>query len=373
MPALLTPLVDFAGVALGVLLALLLVSSLRGNRAANRWLAAYVAVLAMLSFGDLAEDVRWVLRWPHLAHLTDWLIFLVGPLLLMYVRRLTMRANPTIQQFLWHALPALLCLLLLFGFFLQPTDTKQRQVAAELAAAPSLEPLLLLAAAQMLVYWIACLLSWRRFQRDLRARFASVENRGFSWLRSLLVINLVMWLMWVIGLVGQQSWVTWLDRVAIPAGLYLLAFLGARQFAVFVGRHAWVELPASKRYERSGLEPARVPAMRQRLDLVMATEKPWLESDLTLPELAARVQLSPHHLSQLLNAELGVSFFDFINGRRVQEVQRCLRDPAYRPQSILDIALAAGFNSKAAFNTAFKQHSGVTPSQYRRDPFAPAA
>ena len=97
----------------------------------------------------------------------------------------------------------------------------------------------------------------------------------------------------------------------------------------------------------------------------METEKPWLENDLTLADLASRAGLSPHHLSQVLNDTIGRTFFDFVNGFRVREVQRCLADPAYSGQGVLAIAMAAGFNSKAAFNAAFRRHAGMTPSQYR--------
>jgi protein tyrosine phosphatase (PTP) superfamily phosphohydrolase (DUF442 family) len=63
---LLAPLVDVAGLALGLLIALVLAHCRRGNRSANRWLAAYAAALALLSFGDLVEDARWALAWPHM-------------------------------------------------------------------------------------------------------------------------------------------------------------------------------------------------------------------------------------------------------------------------------------------------------------------
>src|SRR6185503_18480018 len=87
---------------------------------------------------------------------------------------------------------------------------------------------------------------------------------------------------------------------------------------------------------------------------------------LTLGELAARAGLSSHNLSQLLNEELGRSFFDYINSHRVEEVKRCLLDAAYDRQTLLDIAMASGFSSKTAFNTAFRQHAGTTPSEFRR-------
>jgi len=84
-----------------------------------------------------------------------------------------------------------------------------------------------------------------------------------------------------------------------------------------------------------------------------------------------RASLSSHGYDQvcgamLLNEHLGESFFDYINRRRVAEVQRCLADPAYRGETVLAIATAAGFNSKASFNAVFLQRTGQTPSEYRR-------
>jgi len=240
-----------------------------------------------------------------------------------------------------------------------------------------MSPLLAVAALQMLGYWVAALFTLRGFGRELRLRFSSIERRAFTWLSTMLLITFGMWLLWLLGISIDAAWAPWLDVVAVPAGLYLLAFLGMRQPALFAGRLAFVELepapapteprPEAPRYARSGLDRAQVPGLRIRLEELMRLEKPWLENDLTLAELAARANLPPHQLSQLLNEEIGASFFDYINARRVDEVRRCLADPAYSGETILAIALAAGFNSKAAFNQAFKQHTGKTPSAFRRE------
>jgi AraC-like DNA-binding protein len=397
---------DFSGVAIGLLLALLLWSSPRGNRAANHWLAAYVASLAFLSIGDTLEDSRWVLTLPHLAHVTDWAIFLVGPLLWMYVRRLTLHTRPSFQRWLWHTIPAGLVIAFLLPFYALPAADKLPVIAADLSERDSINsPALLLAAAQMLAYWGASLWTLRRYSRALRDRFSSLEHREFRWLSAMLVVNLLMWCCWLIGLSTRQAWAAWFDLVAVPAGLYLLAILGLRQPAVFAEREAkeWAEAEESRtssagsaddsqvavvsapvnenppasgittagdaeppRYRRSGLDRARVPKLMAALDELMAHEKPWLENNLTLPQLAERAGLSPHHLSQLLNETRSETFFDFVNTRRVAEVQRCLKDPAYRDQSLLEIALASGFNSKGAFNTAFRRHAGMTPTEFRR-------
>jgi len=371
-----SPLIHFAGIALGALLGLLLVASRHGNRAANRWLAAHVACLALLSVGDLLEDSRRVLDWPHLAHVTDWMIFLVGPCLWLYVRRLTMHDSPRYPRLLLHAIPATLTFLLLLPFYLLPPGAKAGIVAAELSdPGRGVDPVIYVAAAQMLAYWVAALVVLYRFGRELRAQFSSTERRTFGWLRTMLFVTLGMWLCWLVGITVEATWAPWLDVIAVPAGLYLMAFLGIRQPAVFAGRFAFAPLTpppdtagdrSGPRYARSGLDRAQLPGMRARLEELMNVEKPWLENDLTLSELAGRAGQSPHHLSQLLNDEIGVSFFDYVNRRRVDEVRRCLADPAYADQTIMDIALASGFNSKASFNAVFKEMTGTTPSAYRR-------
>ncbi|MCC7461137.1 MAG: helix-turn-helix transcriptional regulator [Gammaproteobacteria bacterium] len=389
------PLLQFAGIALGLLLAVLLWSGGRGNRTANRWLAGYVVALVVLTAGDLLEETRWVLAWPHVAHIGDWLIFLVGPLLWMYVRRLTMHPGPTAQRWLLHAIPAVLCLALLVPFYLQPAARKEVLVAADLASAGEVaDPVLVLAGLQLLIYWWASLVTLRRFRRALRGNFSSLEHRTFAWLRWMLIVNLAMWLLWVAALLGRAAWIDWLDVVAVPFGFYALAFLAVRQLAVFVGRSAFtmpggpevsadataatasIESAPPVRYQRSGLDRARIPQLLASLEAVMQTEKPWLENDLTLGELAGRTGLSVHHLSQLLNEGLGATFFDYVNARRVEEVKRCLADRAYDGQTILAVALEAGFSSKAAFNAAFRQHTGTTPTQFRsraRNPAVPPA
>ena len=123
---------------------------------------------------------------------------------------------------------------------------------------------------------------------------------------------------------------------------------------------------ASAKYAKSRLMPERAREIVAELERVMKEIKPYLRNDLTLTELARHVEVSTHHLSQVFSESIGTSFFDYINARRVEEVKRRLADPREASASILDIALAAGFNSKAAFNSAFRKHVDTTPSAFRR-------
>lgn len=121
-----------------------------------------------------------------------------------------------------------------------------------------------------------------------------------------------------------------------------------------------------RKYRKSAIPAASLGLYRQRLDAHMRARQPHLDGELTLHELARQLELSAHHLSQVLNISAGVGFYDYLGALRVREARRLLADPACTGRSILDIALAAGFNAKASFNAAFKRHTGMTPTQFRR-------
>lgn len=75
--------------------------------------------------------------------------------------------------------------------------------------------------------------------------------------------------------------------------------------------------------------------------------------------------MTPHQLSWIINDVLHLSFSSLINGHRVEEVKTRLSDPSFNSTSILQAALEAGFGTKAAFNRAFKKHTGLTPSEFK--------
>ena len=74
----------------------------------------------------------------------------------------------------------------------------------------------------------------------------------------------------------------------------------------------------------------------------------------------------PRWLSQIINDNWGVGFQEFLNSYRIKAAEVMLLDPAAGDRSILDVAYEAGFNSKSAFNAAFRRHRGTTPSEFRK-------
>lgn len=96
----------------------------------------------------------------------------------------------------------------------------------------------------------------------------------------------------------------------------------------------------------------------------MEEQKPFLDNQLTVQKFAQISGISTHRVSEILNKELGINFFDFVNFYRVEEWKRRIND-APPSTTIQEIAYSVGFNSKSSFYTAFKKFTGQTPSEYR--------
>jgi AraC-like DNA-binding protein len=98
----------------------------------------------------------------------------------------------------------------------------------------------------------------------------------------------------------------------------------------------------------------------------MEKQQPWKESELTLADLASRLDSTPHKLSEVLNSQMSQTFYDFVNGYRVREVQRRIKAGEARSLKMLALAMDAGFASKSTFNDVFKKHTSQTPSAFRQ-------
>ncbi|GAA4015871.1 hypothetical protein GCM10022408_31600 [Hymenobacter fastidiosus] len=119
---------------------------------------------------------------------------------------------------------------------------------------------------------------------------------------------------------------------------------------------------------RQAVEPGPPVDGEQLTRVVQALEQEELfrNPELTLDGLAQHLELTPNTVSQLLNAGLGQSFHDVVNGYRLAEVKRRLLTNDARRLTVLALALEAGFNSKTTFNRVFKEKTGFTPKEYQK-------
>jgi AraC-like DNA-binding protein len=118
--------------------------------------------------------------------------------------------------------------------------------------------------------------------------------------------------------------------------------------------------------DRATLDRA-VKADLDRLDALMKTQQVWREEGLTIASLSVRVNIPEAHLRRLINDQLGHrNFPSFVNGHRIAAAKARLADPNEARTSISAIAYEMGFASLGPFNRAFREETGVSPSEWRR-------
>jgi AraC-like DNA-binding protein len=127
-----------------------------------------------------------------------------------------------------------------------------------------------------------------------------------------------------------------------------------------------IEDPGLRKYEKSGLKEREALEYLAALEDYMRSRKPWLDPDLTIDDVASALAIQKHYITQIINERLGKNFYRYVNEYRVEEVKLKIASGEAERLSILGVALDAGFNSKSAFNEAFKGIMGSTPSDYRK-------
>ncbi|MDO6516010.1 helix-turn-helix domain-containing protein [Zobellia uliginosa] len=105
----------------------------------------------------------------------------------------------------------------------------------------------------------------------------------------------------------------------------------------------------------------------KKLEELMRFKKLYRNPNLSLNSVSEALGISACYLSSMVNSLLNKSFIDFINEYRIADVKQNLNSDRYAHYTIVSLGLEAGFNSKSAFYSAFKKHTGLTPLQYKND------
>lgn len=143
--------------------------------------------------------------------------------------------------------------------------------------------------------------------------------------------------------------------------------LASSFFIYFIGYHGFqnqevLKMNENNKYGHSPLSQKAGHSISSKLRELMNSEKIYLQSTLKLQDLADKMQLNAHLISQVINDVEEKHFSDYVNSFRIEDAKKLLRKS---DNKIIHIAYDAGFNNKASFNSAFKKHTGMSPSDYR--------
>lgn len=121
-----------------------------------------------------------------------------------------------------------------------------------------------------------------------------------------------------------------------------------------------------EKYKTLTLDPSIAEKTAEKLIYLMESEQKFLDPDLSLGSLSKELNIHYNHISRIINDKFGMSYNDFVNKYRIDEVRKRFSDEKYSNKTVLEIIYETGFYSKSVFNTAFKKFTGMTPTEYKK-------
>ena len=295
--------------------------------------------------------------------------FLFGPLLYLYTKSVNSKDFHFTKNDILHFVPFFLVFILtLICFQFQSHETQLELLKTGLFGKTGDVIYSVIMNSSILVYLSFAFSTIRTKNQNLKGYYSSLEKINYNWLRLVVSAFFIMWIVdivnWVLGSLEISSHIlselltfTSLSINFVFANLLILKSLRLPEME---------EIQEIHKYEKSPLTVQTKNDILQRLEDLMIKEKMFLNSSITLGEIADKLSVVPRYLSQVINELKGQNFYDFVNSYRIEEAKKILSDPSHDDEKILAVLFESGFNSKSVFNTVFKKITGITPSEYRR-------
>jgi AraC-like DNA-binding protein len=340
----------------------------RNNRTANRLLGVLMLTFTVFLGSTVYYSTGLFERWPHFFGVSYHMPFVFGPLVYLYAKAASDRSWRFSRRDALHFLPVAITIGSTIPLYALSGPEKvallQQFMRGEVPTRLIVFDVFKFVSG--IVYSVATVWLVLRHGREVQNSYSNIDRVNLRWL---LWITGAAAAIWVMALTVDDTSDDILS-LAIALLIYSIGYMGLRQPEIF--RYETRELPipptmenpGDARYERSGLADREADELRIALVSLMETKQPWKDSELTLAQLAEQLDTTPHKLSEVLNAQMKQTFYDFVNGYRVREVQRRIKAGEAKKLKMLALALDAGFASKSTFNDVFKRHAGLTPSQY---------
>ncbi len=369
-------LVSILVVFISLLLATFFITTQSENKSSNKLMAGFLFFSTIDAAPAVLMDSMYLVAPGWTLLLSTTVLFKI-PLIYLYVQSVIYSDFSLKRHDLIHLLPYILITLIFVPrFYLVEYEAKMQFLTVWFRDYLELKISYAIIHLQIFIYLIFAFLSVRRYRNILLENYSDQSKFNYTWLLqflSLLVINALI--------ASAKNVFLFLNIIDIHQ---YSTIAGQLLFLFFVCWIFWKALKYPQLFKgvRSDIKltkqlvnvPSRVeetPSTQQvgeiqELKSYMNEKKPYLDPMLTVESLAQRLEIFPRELSVLINHHLHQHFFDFVNSYRIEKAMDLISNSVDEKLTFLEVLYQVGFNSKSSFNSAFKKHTGTTPTQYRK-------
>ncbi len=342
----------------------------------NKMFAAFLMSNSLIMISWLFYDVSQLESFAGsaIAHATLAMFFLLGPLVYQFFRFTFNPSERFAKKSLLHLLPVTIYVIYIAivkpSIYLHVKDFQ----ANNGFPLSHIEFIVYCYAVyfQLAIYILLSYNALRKYKSKLRNQASNINSNSISWLSSLIILYSFHWLFEVLSLVFGYIKITQYDistSFSIIATGCLLVFAtltvvrGANGFALITFEEN------KTKYANSPLTEDKKELIKSRILEILETEKVYLEPEINISIFSEKLEVPVKSISQVINESFNCNFFDFINGYRIKEskLKMLNNKNGRKSKTISEIMYDSGFNSKSAFNRAFKKHTGQTPTEFKNE------
>jgi len=203
-----------------------------------------------------------------------------------------------------------------------------------------------------------------KYQQWIRSKYSNLRNKSLGWLRIPVIIYSGFWIVWIV--LTQIDHYVFQD--AFKDFYFLPTIIGLSFITSWIGFKGYIK----SQTDASGFQNASLktetgntnPKEAKLITELMHTQKPYLNPDLDLQKLSEYVGLNIKTISRIINHDLNMNFYEFVNKHRVEEFKQRIQQSGHDQLTLLGHAYECGFNSKSTFNHIFKKYTDCTPREY---------
>ncbi len=330
----------------------------------------YVLCLLFILVEHFLEYSGYSCEYPSIIYSSTAFYFAMAPLLNVVIITL-FEQSINWKRFALEMLLPIGALLWMIPFYLLSDEVKCNYLldyinyeSCGCGMAPKHIALIVILLLQTTIYSIYWFKKIRTYSREVKSRASSSIIEFVPWISRVLGTIILFGVSIVAAgltrIVAREDFYT-LDQIEnivfsfIPHAFLILLF--------FLHERPLPQLNTQTSIESNGRKEID-DDMVEKLIQLMQNEELYLNPDLGLVDVSARMELTRHHLSELLSRGLQKSFYDFVNEYRVEHAKKLMSSEIINTYSLSGIARESGFNNYVSFYRVFKRTVGITPSKF---------
>jgi len=355
--------------------ALFLFQNKKGKPLSNKLLATVFLLISFVIVNLYLIVFRVDIGLPQLLFIDDTFMFAYGPLLYLFTQSVAFKDYKLQKKSIVHFIPFLIAVCIVIGIILF-VDTQSISQAADQINKQQIpiffrigELLILL---HIFYYLFKSKQEIKKVIGKTKKLYSTFNQENFKLLK--FIINSFITL-FSISVVHSM-----LPFVGIKNGLLITLLLMILFMFYFInsillkmlnqssnksGAISQIDFKEKEKYAGSNLSPTDLKTYMINVADYMKEKQRYLDSELNITDLSKELNIPSKMLSQVINEGYHCNFFDFINKHRVEAAKNLFKNQANKKLTIQEVMYDTGFNSKSSFNTAFKKHTNLTPTQFK--------